>query len=353
MTNAFVRNYIRDVVLIYLLLLAILLLISLGGRFSAYIADAAQGRLDATFLLTLLLLRLPEFLTVLTPLCLFLAIAVAVGQRSADDELTVLVAAGLHPAKLIEWSALVVMPLVLVVGVCTLWLVPTSKSVLHDVLIHAKATDSLSAIETNQLLSLGDSNRALVVQGFDSDSGTIEGVTFAQHSGAEAEVFSAARGSVQDSSETGERQLILHEGSYVRMGSNGYTQRRIQFGELSILLNRTMPVADIDLESLPTSSLSWSKATEAAELHWRLALPIVILVVSLAAVGLSRTSPRQGRFSKLLPCIAFFLAYFGATLGGKAILTSNLVPALVGLWPIHIAFGGAALYFYGVSWQPR
>ena len=47
-----------------------------------------------------------------------------------------------------------------------------------------------------------------------------------------------------------------------------------------------------------------------AELQWRISVLLLIPVIALIAVPMSRVSPRQGRFTKLLPAVLVYIGYF-------------------------------------------
>jgi lipopolysaccharide export system permease protein len=104
-------------------------------------------------------------------------------------------------------------------------------------------------------------------------------------------------------------------------------------------------------EAMPTSELLVREGLRyKAELHWRLALPVLVFVVTLIAVPLSRVNPRQGRFIKLLPAILLYMAYLSLLIAGRSALEKQQIPMALGLWWIHGLFlliGLLLLY-----WEP-
>ena len=67
------------VLLTLLAVCAVLLLISMSGRFVKYLADAAAGELSADVLFLLMGYRLPNFLELILPLSMFLGILLTYG----------------------------------------------------------------------------------------------------------------------------------------------------------------------------------------------------------------------------------------------------------------------------------
>ena len=83
-----------------------------------------------------------------------------------------------------------------------------------------------------------------------------------------------------------------------------------------------------------------------AALQWRLSTPFMVLVVTLLAVPLSRTNPRQGKFAKLLPAIMLYFGYLVALNAMRGALESGSVPIEVTLLPVHLLFLGIAFMLF-------
>ena len=96
---------------------------------------------------------------------------------------------------------------------------------------------------------------------------------------------------------------------------------------------------------MPTRELLRSlSSADAAELHWRMSAPISAILLSLLAVPLARTGPRQGRYGKLAMGIGVYLVYanmLGATQVG---IEQGRIPALLGMWPVHLVVAAIAAW---------
>ena len=97
----------------------ILLLVIMGSRFIRYFSDAAEGDFPVTILGSLMVFHLPGFMELILPLSFFLGILLAYGQLYMNSEITVMVACGMSPTRLLRVTLLpasVVAVLVAVVG---------------------------------------------------------------------------------------------------------------------------------------------------------------------------------------------------------------------------------------------
>jgi lipopolysaccharide export system permease protein len=102
----------------------------------------------------------------------------------------------------------------------------------------------------------------------------------------------------------------------------------------------------VKLEGVPTATLLASAdPKQHAELHWRLALPIMSVVMALIAVPLARLRPRQGRFARVGFAILVFFLYIELAIAGKMWLERGVTPEWLGLWWVHavVAMFGTAL----------
>ena len=78
-----------------------------------------------------------------------------------------------------------------------------------------------------------------------------------------------------------------------------------------------------------------------AELHWRVAMPLMCLVLALLAVPLARLRPRQGRYARVWVAVLIFLLYSHLISVGKVWIARGTVPA-VARAVVDARGGGAA-----------
>jgi lipopolysaccharide export system permease protein len=72
-----------------------------------------------------------------------------------------------------------------------------------------------------------------------------------------------------------------------------------------------------------------------AELHWRIAVPLGVLVLAVVAVPLSRTQPRAGRYGRVALGVLVYLLYTNMLTAGRLWLERGVIPEWLGLWWVH------------------
>ena len=92
------------------------------------------------------------------------------------------------------------------------------------------------------------------------------------------------------------------------------------------------------VDALPTSQLIGVEDTKyQAELQWRIAIPVSILLITFMAVPMAKVNPRQGRYAKLLPALALYLVFFLLLSASKSLIEDGAIPYF-GIWGVQILF---------------
>src|SRR5690606_2216311 len=87
------------------------------------------------------------------------------------------------------------------------------------------------------------------------------------------------------------------------------------------------------VEAVPTQALIASRSlADRAELHWRIALPIMAITLTLLAVPLSRLRPRQSRYARVWLAVLIYFLYSNLASAGRVWIERGVVPERIGLW---------------------
>ena len=84
----------------------------------------------------------------------------------------------------------------------------------------------------------------------------------------------------------------------------------------------------------------WSsdKLDHRIELHWRIAIPMVLLVLALLAVPLAYIAPRQGRYGKVGIAMLVFIVYLNLMALTRSQLEDQVIPIQLNFWWVHLLF---------------
>lgn len=335
----------RELFSVFAVVVVVLLTVAVGGRFIGYLQDAALGKYAAQGLLTIMWLRLPEFLQQLLPFAYYIALLLTVSRWHADREMTIVQNSGVGSGQLLRWIGIPAVLVAAVVGWLSMMVTPANIAVLEDFFQDQRANEEFGAVSPGIFRTFARGNRVTYTESLSDDRRELHGVFMAERrADREDVVVWAESGRQLVDPDTGSRFLVLNDGTRYegRIGDRNY--RVVEFGVLGQRL-ALQPVAQrsTDVESLATGALVGATNPEAiAELHWRCSLPLLVLVGTGIAVGLGRVKPRQGRFARIVPGILIFVGYYVALVAVRNALEDGAWPALLGLWPVHLAFGGAS-----------
>ena len=336
----------RELVGVFVVVVLVLLVVAVGGRFIGYLQEAALGKYPADSLLAIVWLRLPEFLQQLVPFAFFVAALVGVGRLHAEHEMAVFQGGGVGPARLLLWLLPAAGCVALAVGYLSLVVTPRNTVELDQYLLTQRDRQEFDGVTAGVFRSLQGGKRVTYAETVSSDRQRLGNVFIAEPMAAPPVTVWAERGSQYVDADTGSQFLLLENGTRYEGRAGSREFRVVQFAELGqrLAVSNTLLVR-IDPEARPTAELlTRDDPPSQAELQWRFALPLLVLVSVALALGMARAKPRAGRFARVAPGLAVFVAYFLLLVVAKDLVAEGKWPAILGPWPIHVAFAALAMY---------
>ena len=93
----------------------------------------------------------------------------------------------------------------------------------------------------------------------------------------------------------------------------------------------------IDLSSEPFRTLFEKNSLEAkAEVQWRISPAIALIILVFMAIPLSKSSPRDSRYTGLILGILIYMIYVNCLGAARVWLEQGVTPEIYGLWWIHL-----------------
>ncbi len=320
--------------------LVVLLIVLLGGAFADVLGDVAEGKIPAQMLLAQLGLVFLKWLPLILPLSVMLGLMLAMGRLYRDAEMPVLVSVGVGPRRMLRPLFLMAGPVIVFVGLCSLWLGPWADRTSQRMIDDASRNMLITGMEPGRFTELPGGGGVIYVGALSSDSRQMERVfVYRQKRRSDSERFQVTTSQTGALSVEGDRDryLRLQQGFEVEGPLKGegrdYRLMRYAANELRLPETTLKRRKSNDVELQPTLRLFGDGRPEAgAQLHSRIAPPLLTLAFVLLAVPLSRTSPRQARHGSLV--VGFLIYLFGVFLMmlGTQWLEDGKLPTIVGLW---------------------
>jgi lipopolysaccharide export system permease protein len=205
----------------------------------------------------------------------------------------------------------------------------------------------MAGLEAGKFTSLP--NGGVVYLSSVSPDGTQLGKVFMQRQkGDRIEVVSADRGRMFFEGER-QRYLELDDGHQVEGPVNGgLDYRLVTFARNDVALPDGADTRkDDDPELLTTGQLLGDDRPAArAQLHARIAPPLIALAFALMTLPLARSSPRQQRYGRMMLAFLAYMVGMNLMFIGTRWIADGKVPGSVGLWWLSLPLLALAIWMY-------
>jgi lipopolysaccharide export system permease protein len=332
------RYILREVVANWLVVTGVLLVILLTNQLARVLERAAENQYPQQVILELIGLGALQNLSVIMPIGLLLGIVLAFGRLYHDSEIAAALACGVGPAVLYRPIVLLTIAVTLAIAWLTLDVAP--GAIQRSLALRGEALQAgqFSPIAPGRFRTFGGGDAVVYAERVNED-GTLANVFVERDTGGGVEVALArsARHSVSPDGLT--HTITLYQGERFE-GTPGSPRFRImKFGEHFVPVQVPRLTDSVtSLEAIPTYALLDSDDPEhRAEFHWRVALPVMCIVLTIVALPLSRLRPREGRYARVWLAVLIYFVYSTLVSAAKSWLARGDVPELLGLWWVHVA----------------
>lgn len=337
------RYLAREVFATLASLTTILLLIFMSNQFVRYLNRAAAGQIPAMIIMKLMMLELPNLMGLLLPLGLYVSFLTAYGRLYTENEITVLQACGYGPNQLLKHSLWLAGAVTVVVGIIMIWASPIIATERTKLLRTTGIQTVIQTITPGRFQAVAHGKEVFYVEAMNHQHTQAHHVFLARQqikdNALHWEIMLADQAYALSDDKTHEDYIILKNGKTYE-GSPGKANYRVaEFGQVKARLPHPKVALENDMRTMKTKELLPlfnADPRKAAELQWRLSIPLMVIILTLSAIPLSRINPRSGKYAKLLPAIVLFFIYANFLFVAKNWLSAGKIPQWLGVWWLHI-----------------
>ncbi|MDY6484113.1 LPS export ABC transporter permease LptF [Acinetobacter faecalis] len=345
-----IRRYlVKQVVSTSLVVVSLLTLIMMGGRLIKYFGVAAQGRLDASILFSIIGYRLPEFLTLILPLGFFIALMLVFGRLYVDHEMAVFNSSGISRNKLGRLLVPMTVVFLAIQSFLMLWAAPWGLRQFEELTSAQAVRTGFDLVRPKEFVSSGA--YTIYASDLSEDRKNLKDIFFYQKADREGQpdvVILAKEATRIEMPNDSANVVDLTEGRRYEIFANSpkYTHIEFQSYRLRLENNKEAKFESTEVEALPTSKL-WQNRDDAvvsSELWWRVYVPFAMVVALILSLALSEVSPRQGRYLKLFPALLIFASLIVVLMAIKTRISKQEL----GAWAYPVAlfiYSGVAILF--------
>ena len=315
--------------------LGLLVLVYVGYSAARQLSLAATGQLDMLTAFKLVGLNTLITLEVLLPSALFFSVLAAVGRLHRDAEMNALHAAGISRMRILQSVFKLSVLVAVVAGAISIEGRPWAYRESYRLEAEAAARFDLKKMATGEFITLEGSEFTFIAEDIDLERGLHKGVFLQRdHRDRQHSEIIAAESAALPTLNPGEALTAqFHNGHHYLLDNREGRDISSQFRRLTVHLENQETVERYRRKAETTARLaSSSRAEDIAEYQWRTILPLLTILLALAAVPLAKSNPREPRFRSFLAAIGLYIALLSLVSVMRTWIEQGVVPQWPGLW---------------------
>jgi lipopolysaccharide export system permease protein len=315
------------------------------------LGQAAGGKVASQDVVALIGFAALNYLPVILILTGFISVLVVVTRSYQDSEMVVWFASGL---SLSRWIAPVLtfgLPIVVLTAVLSLVVTPWANRQSAEFRERFEKRQDIAKVSPGKFQESAAADRIFFVEGVTGDSSKVKNVFVNTVKDGKISVVVAKEGETVTNNR-GDKFLVMSKGRRYDGVSAKSETRIMEFEHYGALISTQSDalLGDKSARSLPTPALLADfNNFNRGELLWRVALPLMSLLLMLLAIPLSFVNPRGGRSANLLIALLLFVVYSNMVSVLQAGVVQQRLPLAMAWWPIHLL--AALLIVLMFSWR--
>lgn len=312
------------------------------------LGQAAKGRVASSDVMALIGFSALGYLPIILILTGFISVLLVVTRSYRDSEMVVWFASG---NSLLKWIRPVLtfgLPLVFLTGFLSFFATPWANKQSLEFRERFQQREDIAKVSPGRFQESSSSNRVFFVEGVADDASRVRNVFVHTVRDGQTSIVVANEGTVQFD-EKGEKFVLLQNGRRYDGTPSSVFFELMEFERYAIrVVSRAMAlIGDRPARSQPTSVLLTERSRyQMGELLWRIALPLMCLLLMLMAIPLGFVNPRGGRSANLMIALFLFVFYSNMISVVQASVMREKISFMAGWWPMHLlALVGISIMF--------
>lgn len=339
----------------------VLTVIVAGTAFAGVLQQVAKGSFPASVMFQVLGLRTLAQLTNMLPLASMIGLLMALGRMYRESEMHVLMSSGMGPVGLIRPTSILAVVLVLLSAVVALWVGPWATATSDNLVTVANRSVIAAGLDAGRFTELPGKGGIVFTDTLSQDGSKL-GRSFVStqrptKGGPDhVKVVTGDSGELYQESNGSNRFIAFHTGWQYDIPLGADNWRRMQYVRNDSSLSSVTDDDDNDdlAASMTTLQLLHTDTPDArAELAWRTNVPALTLVMLMLALPLSRQSPREPRYGRLMLAMASFYFYYTLLALGRAQIDKGHWHHATAMWLLHVVMMSIAGWLWWKQYSPR
>ncbi len=301
------------------------------------LTQAADGIIEPTTAMRLILLNTLIAFETLLPSALYLSIVAAIGRLHQDSEMTAMHAAGISELRIMTAVAKLALVFAVLVAMLSIFGRPWAYGESYRLESQLVDEFDIATMTEDRFIKLQDSGYVLYARAIDREQKRLLDVFMQADRGAKSEIILAKEAYLPKTSAAEDREVKFLRGHLYLLNRQGQRDASMAFGELITHIPEAEKLSSYKRKAEPTASLAASdQPKDIAEFQWRVSTPLATILLALLAVPLSRSQPRQSRFGIFFSAIVVYALLLGLIGALRNAIEQGKLSAFPGLWAAYL-----------------
>jgi len=341
MTRILTTYLAREILKTSSAVLLILFVILVSNALGRVLADIADGDIPQLALWPALFGHSVNLLSLLLPIAFFLGIIFTFGRMYKDHEIVVMQACGIGYRDFYRPVLIALVPFLAASIYTSLWLNARVLDAAQTVIDREINLNEFQQIKPGQFNQSSDGGLVFFMESVSDDKLELRNIIISQTRAGEMIIETAKAGRQLIDEKSSDLFLVIGPGKRYEGQAGDRKMKHITFDQHGILIKKLAKAASLrpNTEAMTLKYLWQSKKLKhRVELHWRLAVPVVLLVLALLAVPLAYIAPRKGRYGKVGIALLVLIIYLNLMAITRAQLEEQTIPLALNFWWVHLLF---------------
>ncbi len=347
------KEFTRTMVMALMVLLSILLTVTVVKL----LGMAASGTLSGDAVTAMVAFGALTYLPVILSASVFTALLMTLTRCYRDSEMIIWLSSGVSLNRFLRpvlWFAL---PMALVVGLMSMVVAPWAIGKRAEFQSRLESRDETTQITPGVFRESRQSDQVFFVDAISESKDKVSNVFVQSVQEHKLGVIAADKGFVS-THPNGDRFIVLQRGRRYEGDPGTTNYSLVDFDEAQLRIEQKgVSASALSVKSMNLGQLLQNTTPDGwGEIHWRLGLPISLVVLSIIAIPLSYVNTRGGRSANMIFALLAYMVYYNTMSIAQAWVVQGRISHWIGIWPVHALFlvlGMLLLQRRQWVWSPR
>ncbi len=303
----------------------------------ALLADAASNLIPSNLLLVLIVSKTIAAFELFLPLALYITLLMGLGKLYSEQEISALHASGMSVFGLIRTLMPLIISIVLLTAIVAIFVRPWAYDLRYSAKHQAQQTYDFDHLEEGYFYENKESGQVYFVSSIDNDTDIKNDIFVYQPKENSVQIVYADKGFHQEQESDQVPVMVFLDGTAHRLQQDS-SDTLVSFNQFTVM-PEAEEIEPLSFKRKAASTYYLASSTdryEVTEFQWRVTSAFKAFFLAIIAILLAKTSPRQGRYGKLIIGILFFFVVHAGSLVMKTWMEQGALSVLPGMWSVVI-----------------